>query len=122
MNINYLCKLFNLFFTIVFNNKTHLIRMVALRIIIKKINHRELLLRLNDISTLEFACALIDKKGLNINKASLIFPVEFISSGTNHLSLNVVGIDGEIHPCRFRQLEDCFCFGTWDTPVTKKDK
>jgi len=34
MNINYLCKLFNLFFTIVFNNKTHLIRMVALRIII----------------------------------------------------------------------------------------
>ena len=73
---------------------------------IKKINRKDLLLRLNDFSTLEFACALIDKKGLNINKAALEFPVEFISSGTTHLSLNVVDRDGTINPCRFRQLSE----------------
>ena len=73
---------------------------------IKKVNHKDLLMRLNDFSTLEFACALIDKKGLNINKESLIFPLEFISSGTTHLSLNIVEANGEIHPCRFRQMSE----------------
>ena len=74
---------------------------------IKKTNRKDLLLRLNDLSTLEFACALIDKKGLDIDKTSLEFPVEFISSGTTHLSLNTVDeTRGEIYPCRFRQLSE----------------
>ena len=64
---------------------------------IKKVNRKDLLLRLNDFSTLEFACALIDKKGLNVNKESLVFPIEFISSGTTHLSLNSVEESVEIY-------------------------
>lgn len=72
----------------------------------KKINRKDLFLRLNDYSTLEFAYALIRKKGLSINESELMFPIEFNSSGTIHLSLNTVGNEGTISPCRFRQMQD----------------
>ncbi|GHU68737.1 hypothetical protein AGMMS49983_21650 [Clostridia bacterium] len=73
---------------------------------IQKCNRKDLLLRLSDMATTQFACALIDKKKIPLAKTELEFPVEIISSGTKHLSLNEVDIEGGIHPCRFRQLSE----------------
>jgi len=73
---------------------------------IKKINRKDLFLRLNDYATLEFAKVLIERKRLKICKENLEFPIEFITSGTTHLSLNTVKKQGKIYPCRFRQLDD----------------
>ena len=73
---------------------------------LKRINGKDLFLQVNDFSTLEFACALIDKKELNIKKETLKFPLEIISKNTKHLSLNIVELDGKIYPCRFRQLNE----------------
>ena len=73
---------------------------------LKKVSRKDLFLQVNDFSTLEFACALIDNKKLNINKKDLKFPLELISKNTKHLSLNIVKLDGKIYPCRFRQLNE----------------
>ncbi len=72
----------------------------------KKTKGKDLQLRVNDYATQAFACALVDKKNIALEKTALKFPLEITSSGTEHLSLNTVGIDGWIHPCRFRQMDE----------------
>ncbi len=74
---------------------------------LKKINKNDLQFILNDISTLEFAYALINKKGLDIGECKLEFPIEITSKGTKHLSLNTVDENsGDIHPCKLRKLNE----------------
>ena len=65
-----------------------------------------LYLKLNDRSTLEFACALIDKKKLKIDKSKIIFPLEIISEGATRLSLNTVDVDGTILESKFVKLNE----------------
>jgi hypothetical protein len=65
-----------------------------------------LYLKLNDISTLEFACALINKMKLKIDKRKLIFPLKIISENTDYLSLNIVDINGKIYENKFVRLSE----------------
>lgn len=74
---------------------------------LKKKNRRDLQLVLNDIATLDFASALIDRKGLGLKARDLEFPLVISSIKTRHLSLNRVdGGSGKITPCRFRKVDE----------------
>jgi hypothetical protein len=71
-----------------------------------KNNKGNLYLKLNEMATLEFACALIDKLKLKINKSKIIFPLEIVSENTSHLSLNVVDTNGKIYENEFIGLNE----------------
>ena len=66
----------------------------------------DLHLQLNEMATLQFACALIDKMKLKINKSKIIFPLEIVSENTNHLSLNIVDTTGNIYENKFVRLNE----------------
>jgi hypothetical protein len=68
--------------------------------------HNNLYLRLNDMATFEFACALIDKFSLKINRSRMIFPLEIISEETVHLSLKSVDINGTLCENKFVDLKE----------------
>jgi hypothetical protein len=68
--------------------------------------HHNLCLKLNDVSTLDFAYALIDKFNLKIDKSEIIFPLEIISEETSHLSLNSVDINGTLFANHFVELKE----------------
>jgi hypothetical protein len=61
---------------------------------------------LDDIATIEFACALIDKYKMKINKMKINFPLEIRTEETEHLSLNVVDINGKIYKNKFVKLNE----------------
>jgi hypothetical protein len=61
---------------------------------------------LNDIATLEFASALIDKMELKISAYNMKFPIEIITDETKHLSLNIVDVNGEIFNNKFVKLNE----------------
>ncbi|WP_424244237.1 hypothetical protein Dip510_001438 [Elusimicrobium posterum] len=74
---------------------------------VKKINKKDLEFIVNDGNCLEFACALINKKKLNIDTDKLQFPIKLASMGTKHLSLNIVDCEsGKITPCRLRKIDE----------------
>jgi hypothetical protein len=75
-------------------------------ILVCKNDNGNLYLKVNEMATFEFACALIDKMKLKINKQKIIFPLEIISEHTNHLSLNIVDIDGKIYENKFVKLNE----------------
>jgi hypothetical protein len=64
-----------------------------------------LYLKLNDFTTFVFACALIDKMRLGINKEKIIFPLEIKSEGTKYLTLNTVETNGILHKKYFVKLK-----------------
>jgi hypothetical protein len=68
--------------------------------------HNNLYLKLNDMSTFEFACAVIDKFSLKIDVSKMIFPLEIISDKTVHLSLNSVDINGKLYEKKFVDLKE----------------
>ena len=76
------------------------------RIISCKNNKGDLYLKLNEMATLQFACALIDKMKLKINISKMIFPLEIISENTNHLSLNTVDVSGKLDEIKFVALNE----------------
>ena len=75
-------------------------------IISLKIINGNLSLILNDFSTLVFACALIDKMKLRINKRNLKFPFEIKTEETKHISLNIVENTGKIRQSKFKKLKE----------------
>jgi len=74
-----------------------------------RINEGNLDLKLNEIATLQFACALVDKMKLKINMRKIIFPLEIISENTKHLSLNIVGKKGKVYENDFVELNQYIC-------------
>jgi hypothetical protein len=76
------------------------------KIISCKNNNGNLYLKLNEMATLQFACALIDKLKLNINKSKIIFPLEISSENTSHLSLNIVDTNGKIIENNFIKVSE----------------
>jgi hypothetical protein len=71
-----------------------------------KVENNDLSLIVNDFTTLQFACALIDKKNLKIDKDKLIFPFEMKTEETEHLSLNTVDDNGKIHESKCMKLKE----------------
>ena len=76
------------------------------KILSSKIKDNNLSLILNDMATLQFACALIDKMGLKINKSKMKFPLEIKTKETTHLSLNIVDDNGKIFGNEFFKLKE----------------
>ena len=71
-----------------------------------KNSNGNLYLKINEMATLEFACAIIEKMKLKIDRSKIIFPLEIMSENTNHLSLNTVDIDGRIYENKFVKLHE----------------
>ena len=71
-----------------------------------KSNNGNLYLKINEMATLEFACALIEKFNLKIDISKITFPLEIISENTSHLSLNTVDMDGRIYESKFVKLHE----------------
>jgi hypothetical protein len=63
-------------------------------------------LKLNDISTLEFACALIEKMKLKINIRKLVFPLEIISEETKYFSSNIVDVNGNVYEDKLMKVTE----------------
>jgi hypothetical protein len=71
-----------------------------------KIKDNNLRLLLDDISTYEFACALIDKMKLKNDMLNMKFPLEIRTEGTKHLSLNIVDTEGNLYKNKFVKVKE----------------